>query len=64
VLLSGGDDASHLGSVYVCSVMSMQCGPVLQGGLPDGHAGQADLQGGQPRSNVAPIVPSSFVAAL
>jgi hypothetical protein len=64
VLLSGGDDASHLGSVYVCSVMSMQCGPVLQGGLPDGHAGQADRQGGQPRSNVAPIVPSSFMAAL
>jgi hypothetical protein len=64
VLLSGGDDASHLDSVYVCSVVSMRCGSVLQGGLPDAHASRADLQGGQPGNRVAPIVPSSFVAAL
>ena len=64
VLLSGGDDASHLDSVYACSVMSMRCGSVLKGGLPDMHASRADLQGGQPGKRVAPIVPSSFVAAL
>jgi hypothetical protein len=28
------------------------------------HVSQADLQGGQPSKRVAPIVPSSFVAAL
>jgi hypothetical protein len=44
--------------------MSMRCGSVLKGGLPDMHVSQADLQGGQPGKRVAPIAPSSFVAAL
>ena len=49
VLLSGGGEVSNLDSVYVCSVTSLQCGPVLQGSLAGKH--------------VAPMVPSSFVAA-